>query len=138
MTLQTYRFPPSPFVSLRSSGLRLPRNLTIARGSPGGAEVLDIHPVLSPETSLISFPAQRYFAVMSAKPLIPMLVVIISLLSAISAAYPSTPLKTGLKARDYPVFPAQPPSCPICVENYDNIDSCAQAAPVLANVSTVS
>ena len=36
-----------------------------------------------------------------------------------------------------PVFPAQPASCPICAQNYAGIDSCAQAAPVLANVSMV-
>ncbi|CDO68759.1 hypothetical protein BN946_scf184989.g25 [Trametes cinnabarina] len=37
-----------------------------------------------------------------------------------------------------PVFPDQPPSCPICEQNYGSIDSCAQAAPVLANFSMVS
>ena len=38
---------------------------------------------------------------------------------------------------DYPVFPDQPPSCPLCAQNYGSIDSCAQAAPVIANVSMV-
>ena len=39
---------------------------------------------------------------------------------------------------DQPQFPAQPPSCPICEQNFANIDSCAQAAPVLQNFSMVS
>ena len=37
-----------------------------------------------------------------------------------------------------PQFPAQPPSCPICEQNFANIDSCAQAAPVLQNFTMVS
>ncbi|KAH8114873.1 hypothetical protein DFH11DRAFT_1508273 [Phellopilus nigrolimitatus] len=36
-----------------------------------------------------------------------------------------------------PSFPASPASCPICSQNYANIDSCAAAAPVLANFSMV-
>ncbi|KIP03022.1 hypothetical protein PHLGIDRAFT_111344 [Phlebiopsis gigantea 11061_1 CR5-6] len=36
-----------------------------------------------------------------------------------------------------PTFPDQPASCPICAQNYAGIDSCAQAAPMLANVSMV-
>ncbi|TBU42712.1 hypothetical protein BD309DRAFT_923096 [Dichomitus squalens] len=36
-----------------------------------------------------------------------------------------------------PVFPAQPPSCPICQQNFGSIDSCAQAAPVLQNFSMI-
>ncbi|KAM5532511.1 hypothetical protein V8D89_013798 [Ganoderma adspersum] len=36
-----------------------------------------------------------------------------------------------------PQFPAQPPSCPICEQNFANIDSCAQAAPVLQNFSMI-
>ncbi|KAI0772437.1 hypothetical protein BD413DRAFT_436962, partial [Trametes elegans] len=36
-----------------------------------------------------------------------------------------------------PDFPEQPPSCPICEQNFGSIDSCAQAAPVLANFSMV-
>ncbi|KAL4244378.1 hypothetical protein ABKN59_010534 [Abortiporus biennis] len=39
--------------------------------------------------------------------------------------------------RTYPTFPDQPPSCPICAQNYDNINSCAEAAPVLANFSMI-
>lgn len=37
-----------------------------------------------------------------------------------------------------PTFPADIPSCSICAQNYQNIDSCAQAAPVLANFTQVS
>jgi len=36
-----------------------------------------------------------------------------------------------------PVFPDYPPSCPKCAEHYPDIDSCAQAAPVLANFTMV-
>ncbi|TFK92175.1 hypothetical protein K466DRAFT_513991 [Polyporus arcularius HHB13444] len=36
-----------------------------------------------------------------------------------------------------PQFPDQPPSCPICAQNFDSIDSCAQAAPVLQNFSMI-
>ncbi|EJD05006.1 uncharacterized protein FOMMEDRAFT_53440, partial [Fomitiporia mediterranea MF3/22] len=36
-----------------------------------------------------------------------------------------------------PSFPSDPPSCPICAQSYPSINSCAQAAPVLANVSMV-
>jgi len=44
----------------------------------------------------------------------------------------------SLSLRDGPVFPDNPPSCPICSQNYANIDSCAQAAPVLANFTMVA
>ncbi len=37
-----------------------------------------------------------------------------------------------------PTFPDEPPSCPICEQNFASIDSCAQVAPVLANFSMVS
>ncbi|OCH92523.1 hypothetical protein OBBRIDRAFT_751131 [Obba rivulosa] len=36
-----------------------------------------------------------------------------------------------------PVFPSDIPSCQQCQQNYANIDSCAQAAPVLANFTTI-
>ncbi|KAH9984197.1 hypothetical protein BJV77DRAFT_953309 [Russula vinacea] len=36
-----------------------------------------------------------------------------------------------------PYFPDTPASCPICAKGYSSINSCAQAAPVLANLSTV-
>jgi cell division cycle protein 20 (cofactor of APC complex) len=42
-----------------------------------------------------------------------------------------------LELRDGPTFPEQPPSCPICEQNYESIDSCALAAPVLANFTMV-
>lgn len=65
------------------------------------------------------------------------LIAAICICSSISSAIPhSTPLLA--RQADYPVFPDQPPSCPICAQNYANIDSCAQAAPVLANFSMVS
>jgi hypothetical protein len=36
-----------------------------------------------------------------------------------------------------PYFPDIPPSCPICAKGYPSINSCAQAAPALANASAV-
>lgn len=39
--------------------------------------------------------------------------------------------------RDVPAFPPFPPSCPICEQNFNTINSCAQAAPVLANFSNI-
>lgn len=44
----------------------------------------------------------------------------------------------SVKRTDEPQFPDTPPSCPICAENYWNINSCAEAAPVLQNFSMVS
>ncbi|KAK7447061.1 hypothetical protein VKT23_014272 [Stygiomarasmius scandens] len=43
---------------------------------------------------------------------------------------------TVVKRTD-PMFPPDPPSCPICQQNYDRINNCAEAAPVLANFSTI-
>jgi len=36
-----------------------------------------------------------------------------------------------------PYFPDTPPSCPICAKGYPSINSCAQAAPALANLTSV-
>jgi hypothetical protein len=35
-------------------------------------------------------------------------------------------------------FPDYPPSCQICEQNYNNIDSCANDSVVLANITEVS
>ncbi|KAJ7573977.1 hypothetical protein C8J56DRAFT_980401 [Mycena floridula] len=43
----------------------------------------------------------------------------------------------ALKPRTEPSFPDSPPSCPICAASYDNINSCATAAPVLANFTQI-
>lgn len=43
-----------------------------------------------------------------------------------------------LEERTTPYFPDQPPSCPICAQNYDSINSCAQACPVFENFSMVN
>jgi hypothetical protein len=43
----------------------------------------------------------------------------------------------SLQGRTNPYFPAQPPSCPVCQQNYDSISECAQVAPVFANFSMV-
>ncbi|KAL5478856.1 hypothetical protein ACEPAI_2133 [Sanghuangporus weigelae] len=36
-----------------------------------------------------------------------------------------------------PTFPSDPPSCPKCEQSFRSINSCAAAAPVLANVSMI-
>ncbi|KAJ3806764.1 hypothetical protein F5876DRAFT_9150, partial [Lentinula aff. lateritia] len=36
-----------------------------------------------------------------------------------------------------PTFPSFPASCPICEANYSSIQNCAEAAPVLANFTTI-
>lgn len=64
-----------------------------------------------------------------------MIATILALGSVASAIPPPAHLLSRQAAQ--PVFPDQPPSCPICAANYSSIDSCAQAAPVLANVSMV-
>lgn len=46
-------------------------------------------------------------------------------------------LPPSLERRTDPYFPDQPPSCPICAQDYPNINTCAQACPVLANFTEV-
>ncbi|KAI0830276.1 hypothetical protein BC628DRAFT_1500822 [Trametes gibbosa] len=82
------------------------------------------------------------------------LALFIALLSSFALsilASPFLPLPTQLSHSTYatldarsarrqdaqPVFPDQPPSCPICEQNFGSIDSCAQAAPVFANFSMI-
>jgi hypothetical protein len=60
-----------------------------------------------------------------------------SVTAATAVPHPVRSLELLRMRDDGPAFPSQPPSCPICAQNYGNIDSCAQAAPVLANVSMV-
>jgi len=43
----------------------------------------------------------------------------------------------ALQRRTSPFFPETPASCPICAKNYDGINSCAAAAPVLANFTNI-
>ena len=59
-------------------------------------------------------------------------------LSGVSSAVPRFEPLLARQDAAVPVFPAQPPSCPLCAQGYPSIDSCAQAAPVLANVSMVN
>jgi len=66
---------------------------------------------------------------------------IFSLLASVSPVLSlSLPYSDGsptLQHRTTPYFPPDPPSCPICEKDYWNINSCAQASPVLANFSMV-
>ncbi|KAI0691799.1 hypothetical protein BC835DRAFT_98775 [Cytidiella melzeri] len=65
------------------------------------------------------------------------LVTIVCLFSTATTAYPYTPSRSPFRTRQYPQFPEQPPSCPICAQNYSSISHCAQAAPVLANFTMI-
>ena len=57
----------------------------------------------------------------------------------LSFSSPLTSIQTiSLATRTTPYFPDQPPSCPICQQNYDNINSCAQACPVFENFTMVN
>jgi len=51
----------------------------------------------------------------------------------------SSPYRLAFIARQtvQPYFPDTPPSCPICAQGYPSINSCAEAAPALANISSV-
>jgi len=64
-----------------------------------------------------------------------------SLLASVSPVLSlSLPYSGGspiLHRRTTPYFPSDPPSCPICEQDYSNINSCAQASPVLANLSMI-
>ena len=72
-----------------------------------------------------------------ASPFLPLPTEIASLKKAVAS--PVTPINLARRQDDnQPTFPDQPPSCPICAQNFGSIDSCAQAAPVLANFSMVS
>jgi len=66
---------------------------------------------------------------------------IFSLLASVSLvlslSLPAVDGSPTLQRRTTPYFPAQPPSCPICEQDYPNINSCAQACPVLANLTMI-
>jgi len=55
----------------------------------------------------------------------------------LSLSLPDIDGSPTLQRRTTPYFPPTPPSCPICEADYPNINSCAQACPVLANFSMV-
>ena len=59
-------------------------------------------------------------------------------LNEFAPASPRSEASLASRADGEPQFPDQPPSCPICAQNFDSIDSCAQAAPVLQNFTMVS
>ncbi|TRM63250.1 hypothetical protein BD626DRAFT_431892 [Schizophyllum amplum] len=71
-----------------------------------------------------------------------LLVVFLALLCVAASPAPGrrssmTPFD-GLQLRTTePYFPDDPASCPICEQNYGDIDGCIQAAPVLANFSMI-
>ena len=61
-----------------------------------------------------------------------------SLAAVVEARVPTPVLIEGRQApAATPTFPSDIPSCQQCEQNYGSIDSCAQAAPVLANFTTV-
>lgn len=61
------------------------------------------------------------------------------LVQSVSVHLPSLQRKDISARQDgtSPEFPQSPASCPLCEENYANINSCAAAAPVFANFSMV-
>lgn len=61
------------------------------------------------------------------------------LVQSVSVHLPSLQMKDISARQDgtSPEFPQNPPSCPLCEQNYANINSCAAAAPVFANFSMV-
>ncbi|KAF9484163.1 hypothetical protein BDN70DRAFT_850198 [Pholiota conissans] len=63
-------------------------------------------------------------------------VVLFLFLSLQISASPAISL-VDLERRTDPVFPSSPASCGICEQSYPSISSCAQAAPVLANLSMI-
>lgn len=65
------------------------------------------------------------------------LITLASLISGYPSGSLSLPSQTFQTRTTPPTFPDYPPSCPICAQGYPSIDSCAQAAPVLANFSMV-
>jgi len=81
----------------------------------------------------------------AAKPLVRMttpiaiiLVAFISLFNVLDVAEATpSPVVPRQAPEAQPTFPPSPPSCPICAQNFGSIDSCAQAAPVLANFTEV-
>jgi len=60
-----------------------------------------------------------------------------SVLPVLSLSLPHSGGSPTLQRRTTPSFPDNPPSCPICEKDYSNINSCAQACPVLANLTMV-
>ncbi|KIK04545.1 hypothetical protein K443DRAFT_675795 [Laccaria amethystina LaAM-08-1] len=57
--------------------------------------------------------------------------------STLTSPAPLVDSSLTLERRTQPYFPDTPASCPICAKDYSNIQSCAEAAPVLANFSMV-
>ncbi|KAI0289788.1 hypothetical protein B0F90DRAFT_699330 [Multifurca ochricompacta] len=60
-----------------------------------------------------------------------------SLYSSSSSSSTSRRLTLVSRQSVEPYFPDTPVSCPICARDYPSINSCAQAAPVLANFTSV-
>lgn len=63
------------------------------------------------------------------------------LITLSSTSSVASPLSSEFVSRQtttvQPYFPDTPPSCPICAKGYPSINSCAQAAPALANLTSV-
>jgi len=57
--------------------------------------------------------------------------------SCVWASPVPVPVATVTTTTVQPYFPDTPPSCPICARGYPSINSCAQAAPALANLTSV-
>ncbi|KAF8064302.1 hypothetical protein FPV67DRAFT_1504355 [Lyophyllum atratum] len=67
-----------------------------------------------------------------------LLVVMFGLFAGASPTVHSSDDLLALQRRtNPPFFPETPASCPICAQNYDGINSCAAAAPVLTNFTNI-
>lgn len=65
------------------------------------------------------------------------LFVALDLMSSARVSASTLPTLHARQDSSTPTFPSDIPSCNICAQNFQNIDSCAQAAPVLANFTQV-
>jgi hypothetical protein len=64
-------------------------------------------------------------------------IILASVSPVLSLSLPYSDGSPTLQRRTTPYFPSEPASCPICEANYTNINTCAQACPVLANFTMV-
>ena len=68
-----------------------------------------------------------------------LILIALSATSSVSASPLSSSYRFSFIARQtvQPYFPDTPASCPICSQGYPSISTCAEAAPALANISSV-
>ncbi|KAJ6492919.1 hypothetical protein C8R47DRAFT_1120432 [Mycena vitilis] len=62
---------------------------------------------------------------------------VLPLLALLVGSTPNPSRSYSLWSRDDPQFPASPPSCGLCAQNYNDIQLCMTLVPVVANFSEV-